>query len=561
MAVDLLIKGALIVDGTGRPGYHGDIAVSRGKIGAIGRTGESASRVIDASGLAAVPGFWDTHTHYDAQLLWDPLATSSVWHGVTTIVTGNCGFTIAPVKKEDQEYLARTLARVEDMDYSALSSTLPWPWERFGEFLAFLEGRIGVNVAPLLGHSAVRRYVMGKQASKRAANEEELREMKAVVRDALRSGAFGLSSTQGVSHWDAEGAPVPSRLANDLERRELASALRGMTRGFLQGMGETRTDEAVAKLVDLTETSGRPHCWPTITQTVAAPDAWKDELAELTRLVAQGRRFFAHCQENRKRFEINFADTNFFARWPAWQRLFSTPVDARKAMMRDPRVRERLREEMKVDPIKVLPLRWDGILLDKSATGRWQRFEGKSITLIASDLGADPLDAAFDIALDEDLKTAFWMPDSRYPNEQVMIDILKSPHVIVGQSDAGAHITTQINTGFPTHMLGYWVRERQAISLEEAVNILATRPADELGVTDRGRLVPGQAADIVLLDLERVRDGERSFVNDLPNGGRRLVQSAQGIEAVLVNGVVVWQGRAATGQLGGQVIRGAWAER
>ena len=504
MAVDTLIRDALIVDGSGEPGYRGDIAIDGGMITAVGDTDESASRVIDASGLAATPGFWDVHTHYDAQLLWDPLASSSVWHGVTTIVTGNCGFTIAPVRPWDQDYLVRMLARVEGMEYAALESTLPWAWESFGEYLDVLERRLGVNVLPLVGHSAVRRYVLGDEASQRAATPDEIETM------------------------------------------------RGMRRGFIQGTGEPPLGGELADL------AGRPYLYPQITQVVTQqPDSWRWQLELLQAEIAAGKRFFGMGPVNRRQFEMSMDNTNVFDRWPAWQAVMSESLHERQARLRDPALRDRLRREMEEETLPVMPFSWGLLTLAESTSGRWERFEGWRVSRIAAELGKDSLDALLDIVLEEGLTTQFHYDDTRYPDEDVLVEILKAPHMLVGPSDAGAHLVTQVDTGFPSHLLGYWVRERGALSLEAAVHILTARPADELGVTDRGRLVPGQAADIVLLDPKRIRADERVFARDLPGGARRLVHRGEGVEAVLVNGGVVRRGDADTGDLGGRVLRDA----
>ena len=554
MAVDTLIRGATIIDGTGQPRYPGDIAIKGGKVVAVGKTGESAANVIDASGLAAAPGFWDVHTHYDAQLLWDPLASCSIWHGVTTVVMGNCGFTLAPVRQEDQGYTVRSLARVEEMDRSALESTLPWSWESFGGYLEALDGHLGVNVLAMVGHSAVRRYVMGPEASEREATESEISEMRRVLGESLRAGGVGLSSSRAGVHWDGEGLPVPSRLAADKEFRELALELRGLQYGFVQGIGPASLS------AEMSEISGRPVLHGPITQTITAPpDAWKGQMETFQKKIKSGAKAFGMGPVNRTTWEMTFEGTTFFDRWPSWQALMIKPPAEQVPMMRDHAVRDRLREDMKEERLPILPFYWRLVTLVESPTGRWKRFEGKSVPEISAELGKDPLDAVFDISLDEDLKTRFRARDTRYPDEHVMMEILKAPHILVGMSDAGAHLARQINAGFPTRLLGYWSRERKALTVEEAVHILAARPADEIGIADRGRLLPGQAADIVLFDLDKVNEGERVFVNDLPGGTHRLVHHAHGIEFVIVNGNLVRQGDRDTGDLGGLVIRSRFA--
>ena len=292
MGADILIKDGLIVDGTGAPAYRGNVAVKDGKIASVGNGTETADRVIDADGLAVAPGFWDMHTHYDAQLLWDPIATSTCWHGVTTVIMGNCGFTIAPCKPEDQEWMARMLARVEGMDIGVLKRTLPWPWESFGEYLDTLDKGIGLNALAQVGHSAVRRYVMGADASEREATAEEIEKMKAVIAESLDAGGTGLTTSRGFSHWDGDGRPVPSRAAALDEFMDLAAVLKGTKVGFIEmaaGSEFTHTrSEGRARLKRLAEISGRPVCWSAISATLDKPDAWEQRLADFNALRAEG---------------------------------------------------------------------------------------------------------------------------------------------------------------------------------------------------------------------------------------------------------------------------------
>ena len=555
MAVDTLIRGATIVDGTGEPRYQGDIAIKDGKITSVGDTGESAGKVIDATGLAATPGFWDVHTHYDAQLVWDPLASSSSWHGVTSVVTGNCGFTIAPMRAEDQDYMVRLLARVEGIDQTALQTTLPWSWETFSEYLDYIDSHVGVNVVAMVGHSAVRRYVMGKEANQREATEKEIETMRQVVRESLRAGAMGITSSRSGTHYDGDGGPVPSRLSTLEESRALSLEARGMQRGFIQGMGPPDF------MRQLSEEIGLPFLASPITQVVTdPPDTWKDELQALEDQIDSGARVFGMGPVFRRQNEMVVDNTNLFDRWPTWHHVMAAPVEEQIKLMRDTGIRDRLREEIKTQPLPILPFSWDLVTMIESPTGRWKHLVGKNVLQMAAELGKDPVDAFFDVTLDENLKTYYRIRDTRYPNEDVLIDIVKAPHILVGMTDAGAHMVTIVETGFPTHLLGYWARDRQAISVEEAVHILAARPADEIGVKDRGRLMPGQAADVILIDLDNVATGGREFAYDLPGGERRLVEKAIGIEAVMVNGVVERQDNEDTGDLNGSVIRSTWSK-
>ena len=562
MGADILIKDGLIVDGTGAPAYRGNVAVKEGKIASVGNGAESAARVIDANGLAVAPGFWDMHTHYDAQLLWDPIATSTCWHGVTTVIMGNCGFTIAPCKPEDQDWMARMLARVEGMDIGVLKRTLPWPWESFGEYLDTLDKGLGVNAIAQVGHSAVRRYVMGPDASEREATDDEIKRMKAVLATALAEGGVGLTTSRGFSHWDGDGRPVPSRAGTLDEFMELAGVLRGTKVGYMEMAGghdyTYSRSEGRARMKRLTEVSGRPVCWNAISATLDAPDVWERRLADFNAMRAEGVPFFALGYTQPDDFEFNFRFTNVFDRFPSWQKVLMLDREEKLRAMRDPATRDVLREEMKSDPLPALPARWDRIVLVKAATPKYERFNMMKVSDIAAELGKDPLDTAFDIALDEELGTQMRLLDSRNPDENVIPAVLNTPHIAAGFTDAGAHLITEVNTGFCTRMLGYWVREKKAMTLEHAVRVITGVPAEESGITDRGFLKEGLAADVTIFDPETVDTSNREFVDDMPGGATRLVQHATGIEYTLVNGRVLTEGGKHTGDLPGRTLRSTY---
>ena len=559
MAVDTLLRNGLIVDGTGGKPYQGHVAIRDGKIVGVGDIDETASRVLDVDGLAVAPGFWDIHTHYDAQLLWDPAATSSCWHGATTVVMGNCGFSIAPCLPEDQQWMVKMLARVEGMNVGVLERTLPWSWTGFSGYLEALEEGLGVNAITQVGHTAVRRYVMGAEASEREATEDEIARMKQVVAESLQAGAMGFTTSRVVTHWDGDGLPVPSRMATLDEYYALVGELRGLNAGFVElaaGPEFSRYDQAgIDRLVELANIAGRPVCWNSISQTPAEPDAWRKQMDIMQDLRRQGVPFFALGHTQPDDFEFTFEFTNVFDRWPTWQKLLIEPDHVKLPQLRDDGVRDRLREEMKDDPFRGLPLTWDRILLVKSASGKYRKFEMMPLTEVAAKLERDPLDAALDIALDEDLKTQFRLLDSRNQNPQVMMEVLKEPHVAAGFSDAGAHLITEVNTGFSTRLLGHWVREKQAMTLEAAVRRLSAVAAEESGVSDRGKIQEGLAADITIFNPETVDATQRVFVNDLPGGAKRLVQYAKGIEYTLVNGVFAMNQGEHTGATGGRVLR------
>jgi N-acyl-D-aspartate/D-glutamate deacylase len=553
MAIDTLIRGGLLADGTGEEARHADLAIDEGRIVGLGEISDSADRVIAAEGLVVAPGFWDIHTHYDVQLLWDPLATSSLWHGTTTVVTGNCGFSPAPCRPKDQSWMTRTLARLEGVDVDVLDRSRPWPWESFGEYLATLDGRLGVNVVAQVGHMAIRRYVMGAEASERAASAAEIETMRVLLAESLAQGGMGFTTSRAGSHWDGDGRPVPSRLASEAEYRTLVSELSALDAGFVQLLAPDFDVDAMAEIGRL---SGRGVCLNAIFQKFGEPEAWRDDLEQLADRRREGTPFFAqaHCQPHD--FEVTFRSTDVFDRWPTWRETLAIDHAEKCRRLRDPAIRARMREEMESERNSIVPLSWERILLIESSTGRYREDEGLTLSEIASRRSCDPLDAAFDIALDEDLDSHFRVLDSRNHDEAALLEILRSPYVIPGPSDAGAHLLRAANTGFPTQLLGHWVRERQALRLEDAVHLLSGRPARELGFRDRGLLQVGQAADLVIFDADAIASTNREFVDDLPGGGQRWVQHATGIESVWVNGQSTFEGGEPTGRLGGRTLRG-----
>ena len=560
MALDLLIKNGLVVDGTGAEPYRGSVGVKDGRIVAVGDVKESAAKVLDVDGLAVAPGFWDVHTHYDAQLLWDPIATSSSWHGVTTVVMGNCGLTIAPCKPQDQEYIAKMLSRVEGMDLDVLKRTLPWSWESYGEYIDALEPHLGINAAILAGHSTIRRYVMGPESAERTATDAEVDEMKRALHECMEAGAFGFSTGRVITHADGDGKPVGSRVADLSEIYALAGVLRDFERGYVQlAVGpdfNKYSDEGRQRLSELARVSQRTVCINSITQSRQDPSGWRDVLRWMHDLDQEGRTIIALGNVLPRRLQFNLKFTNFFDRYALWQKVLLPDGKEKMKLLGDPGVRSRLRREMEEfdDPFfRQNPLTWDRIALFRGATESSKRFEGKNLVEIGAALGKDPMDAMLDISLEENLETQFIQLTKQ--DEEVVSTIFRSPHFLLEQSDAGAHVVTEVNTGFPTHVLGYWVRERQVMSLQEAVWRLSGLPAHELGVTGRGEIREGQAADLVVFDPESVSAGEGVFANDLPGGHPRLVQHAKGIVYTMVNGQMTLDHGSYTGAEGGIVLR------
>ncbi len=562
MGNDLLIKNGLIVDGTGAEPRHGDVAVRDGKITQIGKVNGSADRTVDAGGLAVAPGFWDVHTHYDAQFVWDPIATSSSWHGITTVMMGNCGFTLAPCRPDKQEWLVKTLSRVEGMNVDVLKQTLPWSWETYPQYLDLLEPGLGINAMTMAGHTTIRRYVMGEDGSEREATEAELVRMKQVLAECLDAGAFGFSTSRVVTHADGDGNPVPSRVCPLSETMDMASVLKGRNIGYVQlAVGHDfnkYSEEGRARLAEIARSSRGHICINGVAQNTTNRTGWKDILGWMEGLRAEGTTVFGlgHVLNGHNQFNLDF--TNVFDRFPLWTQTLIQPMEERVRLLNNPEMRDRLLDAFENTGDSFFnqnPLTWERMVLVKTQQEAVKRFEGQGLVQIAAALGKRPIDALLDISLGEGLQAQFHVLDSRNPEESAQEAILKAPHILPEQSDAGAHMVTEVGTGFPTHLLGYWVREKGAMSLQEAVWRLSALQAREIGVTDRGTIEEGMAGDFVVFDPETVGTSERVFANDLPGDSPRLVQYAKGIEYTIVNGHVTLEQGKYSGAAGGRFLR------
>jgi N-acyl-D-aspartate/D-glutamate deacylase len=558
MAYDLVIKGARIYDGSGLPSRMGDVAVVGDRIAEVGRVSGSAHRVVEADGLAVAPGFIDFHTHMDAQLLWDPLATSSCFHGVTTLIPGNCGLSLAPCHPEDRDNIIGSFVRVEAMPSQVLRAAVKWEWTTFPEYLARLRQKLGVNVAALVGHCALRQFVMGEESSERAATPDEIEQMKDILREGLRAGAIGFSTNQNRRHMREDGRPIPSRLATDEEILELAGVLGELNRGSVQisrgTLGIARpAEEDVDLFHRLAEKSGRPVIWQSIAHRLNAPDLWKRLLDLAQESLDSGVPSYPLCNARlfNGRFTLKNAQT--FDELPSWKQIMFLPVENRAELFRDPEIRRKLRFEAVEDTRSVnFSRRWDQIFLIKAALTKNQQFEGKHLQEIARSQNKDVIDTFLDIALEENLDTLFQNSGAR--DEQATAEILKSPITLVGQSDAGAHLIYHAGYGYATRFLGYWIRERKVMTLEEGIRKLTFMVASLFGLDDRGLVRNGMAADLVLFDPETVRECEPEMVNDLPGGEKRLIQKATGVKMTIVNGKVLVEDGAHTGSYPGRVL-------
>lgn len=564
MAFDLVVKNGWIVDGTGLPAHFGDVAVKDQKIVEVGQIdrAEPARQVIDAEGQTIAPGFLDVHTHFDAQLTWDPLATSSCWHGITSIVITNCGFALAPVKPGDRDYIMRMLAKVEGMSLDSLKQGLRWEWETYPEYLDALGTTfpLGVNVGSLFGHTTARYYVMGEAALERAATPDELGQMKDLLREALRAGSLGFSTTQGGEHFDGEGRYVASRVAPDQELVDLAAVLREAnlgcievtTRGGLSGL----TPQDYDILQRLAFASGRPTVYNGLGQVWNYPNSWRDTLNLFEQTFQQKGQLWGLAFADRLDNWFDLKATRlFFNDMPGFRDAIRRPLEEKLTLLADPAVRDRMRADLADPTPRIFSKNWADIIIDKPRTAENERFRGRSVADAARELGQDPVDTFLDIALAEHLETGFKVLGFTNGDPKAIAEMMKNPYVLPGVSDAGAHMDVLCFYGVPAKVIGKWHREEGVLSLEEAVRRVTSLPAAVYGIPNRGTIREGMAADLVIFDKDRIQAGEPEMVNDLPGGAMRLVQDCAGINRTIVNGQVLVEAGRHTGNLPGQVIR------
>ena len=554
MIYDLVIKNGRVIDGSGMPSYSGDVGVKDGRIVEVGRIEGEAKRTIDAGGHAIAPGFIDNHTHFDAQVIWDPLCTDSCFHGVTTVVFGNCSMSLAPAREgaEEQYILAQMLSRVEAIPIETLQAGVTWSWGTVGEYLDAMDRRLGVNVGYLIGHSAIRRYVMGDDSQEREeSTPEELEAMKEVVREGMRSGALGLSFTRNNGHFDLRGKLLPGSVASLDE----VFALAGILKEF--GAGVIQCGSASAELsAELYQVSGRP-VFHGIAHTYADPEEWKRRLAKVEASVKSGNRAFPQLATRPTDQRFNLKQCQLFDQLPTWQRVLDGTHEEKLRDFRDPETRRQLHVEAvdtPMSPNDFFNRRWDLLFVTKPALEKNADLKGKSIVEIAESQGVDILDAFLDLALEEDLETRF-VSHVMGGDEEAMRVLLNSPYTVIGLSDSGAHVAYDPGYGASTYLLGHWVANKGVMSLEAAVRKLTFDQAALLGMYDRGLIRPGMAADLVVFDPDGIGLQEMEVVRDLPDGGPRLKQLATGIDCTVVNGEVLIEKGEHTGAYSGRVLR------
>ncbi len=570
MPYDLLIKNGVVVDGSGLPRYRADVGVRHGRIAAIGRLRERAREVIDADGHVVAPGFVDGHTHMDAQVFWDPLGTCSCWHGVTSVVMGNCGFTLAPCGKSERHLVVRNLERAEDIAAEAMDAGIDWTWTTFPEFLDRVESLPkGINYAGYVGHSALRTFAMGERAFEKPAGEDDLRAMERELRDAIRAGAVGFTTSRSPSHETPDRRPVASRLATWDEVRRLVSVMGEMNAGIFELAGESvgRTAENAAglreyhvRLRDLAVETGRPVTWGLFSRR-EAPDVWRVYLDLLEETAAAGGRMFAQVHSRALAVVLSFRTNLPFDRLPVWKELRALPLAEQQQRLRDPELRRRLveaaRERDERRAIGAEPRRasYEWIFVMDTAEG-----PHRSVADVARERGCDPVEAMIDLALETNLERFFLQPIAN-ENQDHALELMRHPRTVVTFSDSGAHVSQIMDASLQTHLLSHWVRRKQAFTLEQAVRMLSFEPATHWGFTDRGLIREGLAADLIVFDPETVAPEMPEVANDLPAGARRLVQRARGFAATVVNGEVVLRDGKPTGALPGRLLRGPLARR
>ena len=560
MSYDLLIRNGTVVDGTGAPSYRADVAVADGKIAAIGTITDGAKKTLDASDLIVAPGFVDPHTHYDAQICWDPLITSSSWHGVTSLVMGNCGVGLAPCKPENQEIAAWDLVNVEAIPFEVLGKGVTWDWTTFPEYMdAAAKRGSGINLGFMAPLTPFRHWVMGEDSMERAATPEERAQIKALIKEAVAAGAFGFSTTNVAQHIGYKGRPIACRQADWNELKAYANALKELGRGSIE-LALTNdvsvVDETDYALLDMLVTeSARPVTWLALLNRDDKPEAAMNTLRAVEPLFNKGAIPQVTCRP--LIIQIDLRKPFIFANLPCWKPAFDRPVEEQKRFYRDQKFRAEFRKEMETP--KVFNGKWERAIVHIATKPELQALVGQSVAEIARQRGKDGLDTFLDLCIEDDLQLEYTY-ELFNADENRIPELITHDQVMVGLSDGGAHVDMLCDAGYCTYLLGTWVRDRQVMSLEHAVKRITSEPAAFYGLTTRGKIEQGLAADFAIFDLNTVGSKKRGEMRtDLPGGGRRLVMPAEGVMHTVVNGSVLYEDQKHTGVLPGQVLRSGQA--
>ncbi|MFL2987935.1 MAG: amidohydrolase family protein [Candidatus Poriferisodalaceae bacterium] len=536
---DVVIRNGLVVDGTGSPGRLADVAVRDGRIVAIGEVPDKGDREIDAEGLVVAPGFVDVHTHFDAQVFWDTTLSPSPLHGVTTVISGNCGFTIAPLEPEHGDYMMRMLARVEGMPLASLQQGVPWNWRTFGEYLDAIDGSLMPNAGFLVGHSALRRTVMGERSVGEFASDDELRAMKELLGESIAAGGLGFSSSWAKTHNDADGEAVPSRHASETELVELCSVLRDTSAVALEFIPtiERFDDEVYQLLTDMSVAADRPLNWNVIFANARQADVIQEKLRASDFAAEQGGRVVALTApmpaESRLCFESGFLLDTLHG----WSEPMSLPHEEKLALLSDPERRSELNENAQKPSAFRGIARWERLTVGEVTKQDLKHLEGRTIGDIAEELGETPWEALCEIVIEDDLKTGLYPPAAGDNEESWALRqaLWNDERCLIGASDAGAHLDFLATFNYSTYLLAA-ARDRNLLSLESAVQKLTDAPARLYGLKDRGRIEDGWCADLVIFDADKVAPAEIEVREDLPGGAWRLYSEAVGVHHVFING-------------------------
>ena len=565
MAFDLVVKNGTVIDGSGLPRFRADVGVRDGRIASIGRIRERAREVIDADGHVVAPGFVDGHTHMDAQIFWDPYGTCSCWHGITSVVMGNCGFTLAPCSSKDKHLVIRNLERAEDISAEAMDAGIEWSWTTYREFLDTLE-RLpkGINYSGYLGHSALRTYVMGERAFDEAATEDDMRAMEAELRDAIEAGAMGFTTSRSPSHETPDRRPVASRVATWAEVRRLVGVMGDLNAGIFEIAGEgvdrsSGGEEARRdyhrRLRELAVETGRPITFGLFGRK-DAPGIWREYVRLIEETVTAGGRMFAQVHSRALSAILSFKTQTPFDKLPIWREIRKLPLAEQRERLSDRSLRPQLvqaaRAKFEGRPLgtEARPAVFDWLFVMDNVHG-----PHRSVADVARERHCDPVEAMIDLALERDFDAFFFQPIAN-EDQDVALELMRNKHAVVTFSDSGAHVSQLMDSSLQTHLLAHWVREKQAFTLEEAVRMLTLVPATYWGFADRGLLREGMAADLVVFDPDTIAAEMPEVATDLPAGAKRLVQRCRGIAATVVNGETVLREGKPTGALPGRLLRG-----
>jgi N-acyl-D-aspartate/D-glutamate deacylase len=564
--LDLVIRGATLIDGTGAPGRSADVGVRDGRVVAVTEPGaidESAAEIIDADGLMLAPGFIDPHTHYDAQLFWDPYATPSSQHGVTTVIAGNCGFTLAPIQPSDADWVRRMMAQVEGMPLAALENGLEWDWRSFGEYLDRLEGRIGVNAAFLVGHTALRRLVMGPEGTGSEAAPEQIEAMADELRRSIEAGGIGFSSSLAFTHSDGDGEPVPSRSAS----REEVLALCGVMREYpgttletiVDGCINGFTDDEIEYLTAMSLAGRRPINWNVLTVDSREPERFRGQLRASEHAEEQGARIVALTMPILVGMNMSFGTHCALFLMPGWGDILRLPLAEKMAKLADPTVRADMQARAASDEAGGLRrlIDWGNYRIGDTFSEANAGLEGRLVSDIAAERGTSDFDTLVDIAMADELRTVLWplAPEDDDESWRMRAELWSDGKAMLGGSDAGAHLDRMCGAPYPTIFLGDCLRGRKLVPVEEAVRLMTEVPAQLFGLRDRGRIAEGAHADLVLFDPDEIGAGPIRTVFDLPGNTPRLTADALGVRRVIVAGETVATDGETTGALPGSVLR------